>query len=194
MLSSLKTNLKVFSLTTSAFRGFHRPVHIIGFPFAGGQQRPGPEEAPKWLLSQQWLKDMKGVTSEMVQVTNEKCNQAKDKDIVQGQRPGERNWKNVYESCERLEKATEKSLRARQYPVVFGGDHSQGIGSIYGMKAVWPTARILWLDAHIDANTPQSTLTGDIHGGPVAYVSGLVPYYERKPVLSLKHIIYFGIR
>lgn len=61
------------------------------------------------------------------------------------------------------------------------------------MKAVWPTSRILWIDAHIDANNQKSTLTGDIHGGPVAYVSGIAPY-EKKPVLSLKHIIYFGIR
>ena len=61
------------------------------------------------------------------------------------------------------------------------------------MKAVWPTARILWLDAHIDANTPLSTLSGNIHGGPVAYVAGLTPY-GKKPVLSLKHLIYFGIR
>jgi hypothetical protein len=59
------------------FRTFHRPVHIIGFPFAGGQQRPGPELAPKWLLEQEWLKEMErkgGVSSEMVAVTNEKCN------------------------------------------------------------------------------------------------------------------------
>ena len=136
---------------------------------------------------------MKGVTSEMVQVTNPKCNQAQDKDILDGHRPGERNWNNVFESCNRLEKATEKSLRNGQFPVVFGGDHSQGIGSINGLKAVYPTARILWLDAHIDANNQQSTLTGDIHGGPVAYLSGIAPY-SKKPVLSLKHIIYFGIR
>ena len=90
----------------------------------------------------------------MVAVTNEKCNQALDKDIIEGHRPGERNWKNVYASCEKLEEATAKSLRAKQYPIVFGGDHSQGIGSINGMKAVWPTSRILWIDAHIDANTP----------------------------------------
>jgi hypothetical protein len=56
---------------------------------------------------------MKGVTSEMVAVTNEKCNSAPDKDIVEGHRPGERNWNNVYESCDRLEKATAQSLRAR---------------------------------------------------------------------------------
>lgn len=180
----------MFSSSTSKHE---RPVHIIGFPFAGGQQRAGPELAPVWLLEQQWLKEMKGVTSEMVQVTNPKCNQAQDKDILDGHRPGERNWNNVFESCNRLEKATEKSLRNGQFPVVFGGDHSQGIGSINGLKAVYPTARILWLDAHIDANNQQSTLTGDIHGGPVAYLSGIAPY-SKKPVLSLKHIIYFGIR
>jgi arginase family enzyme len=70
------------------------------------------------------MQEKGGVSSEMVEVTNEKCNQAKDKDIVEGHRPGERNWNNVYQSCERLEKATEKSLRAKQFPVVFGGDHS----------------------------------------------------------------------
>ena len=52
-----------------------------------------------------------GVSKEMVNVSNPKCNQALDKDIVDGHRRGERNWTNVYESCERLEKATEKSLR-----------------------------------------------------------------------------------
>ncbi len=134
-----------------------------------------------------------GLTKEMVNVTNTKCNQAQDKDILEGHRKGERNWNNVYESCDRLEKATEKSLRAGQFPVVFGGDHSQGIGSMYGMKQVWPTSRILWVDAHVDANTPQSSLTGDLHGGPVAYLTGLTEW-EKKPVLSLKHLIYFGIR
>jgi hypothetical protein len=36
----------------------------------------------------------------------------------------------------------------------FGGDHSQAIGSISGMKKVYPEAKIVWIDAHIDANTP----------------------------------------
>ena len=76
---------------------------------------------------------------------------------------------------------------------MFGGDHSQGIGSINGLKSVYPNTKILWIDAHVDANTRQSTLTGDIHGGPVAYLSGLQEY-ELKPVLSLKDIIYFGLR
>ena len=65
-----------------------------------------------------------GLTTEMVNVTNTKCNQALEKDIVDGHKPGERNWNNVFESCNRLEQATAASLRKGQFPVVFGGDHS----------------------------------------------------------------------
>lgn len=76
---------------------------------------------------------------------------------------------------------------------MFGGDHSQGIGSINGCKTVYPQARVLWVDAHIDCNTPLTTPSSNLHGKPVAYLSGLAPY-KKKPVLSLKHLIYFGIR
>lgn len=65
-----------------------------------------------------------GLTTEMVKVTNPKCNQDLDKDIVDGHKPGERNWNNVFESCNRLESATAISLTKGQFPVVFGGDHS----------------------------------------------------------------------
>lgn len=180
-------------IATRVFSQIYRPVHVIGFPFAGGQQRPGPEEAPVWLLEQEWLKNREKVSTEMVKVTNPKCNQALDKDIIDGHRPGERNWTNVYESNIRLEAATAKSLKDKNFTVVFGGDHSQGIGSINGLKSVHPKTRILWIDAHVDINTPQSSLTGDLHGGPVAYLAGLAPY-EKKAVLSLKDIVYWGLR
>lgn len=62
------------------------------------------------------------------------------------------------------------------------------------MKNVYPDARILWIDAHVDANTPASTPSANVHGMPVATLAGLMPQYEKKPVLSLKHLIYFGIR
>ena len=109
----------------------------------------------------------------MVKVTNPRHNQADDADIIAGHRQGERNWHNVYQSCLRLEEATANSLKKGQFPIVFGGDHSQGIGSINGLKSVYPETRLLWVDAHVDANDKKSTLTGDIHGGPVAYVAGL---------------------
>jgi arginase family enzyme len=68
------------------------------------------------------------------------------------------------------------------------------MGSIQGLKKVHPDAKILWVDAHIDANTPSSSPSANMHGQPVAHLAGLVPGYNRKPCLSLKDIIYFGIR
>lgn len=75
---------------------------------------------------------------EMVAVTNPKCNASNDKDIVDGHKPGRKNWNNVFQSSMRLEKATERALQLGQFPIVFGGDHSQGIGSINGVKKVYP--------------------------------------------------------
>ena len=172
-------------------------VHVIGYPFAGGQGQQGPELSPGWLFRQDWLQDLevnKGVSVEMVAVSNPKCNTANDKDIVQGHRTGTKNWDNVINSSMRLERSTERALRHGLFPLVFGGDHSQAIGSIRGMKKVHPEARILWVDAHIDANTPESSPSSNMHGMPVATLAGLVPSINRKACLSLKDLIYFGIR
>ncbi len=61
------------------FSTVHRNAHVIGFPFAGGQEKPGPELSPLWLVEQPWFKEMErkgGVTSEIVKVTSPKCNAA----------------------------------------------------------------------------------------------------------------------
>ncbi|GGL65562.1 arginase [Wenxinia marina] len=61
-------------------------------------------------------------------------------------------------------------------PVFMGGDHALSLGSVSGMAAV--AARedkplfVLWLDAHSDFHTPITTETGNLHGTPVAYVTG----------------------
>jgi arginase len=130
----------------------------------------------------------------MVAVSNPKSNTSNDKDIIEGHSQGRKNWNNVVNSSLRLERSTERALRHGLFPLVFGGDHSQAIGSINGLKKVHPGARVLWIDAHIDANTPQSSPSSNVHGMPVSALAGLMPNYGRNPVLSLKHLIYFGIR
>lgn len=94
-----------------------------------------------------------GVSLEMVAVTNPNCNTSTDKDIVEGHQQGRKNWDNVLQSSKRLERSTERALKANLFPVVFGGDHSQAIGSIQGLKNAYPKVKLLWIDAHIDANT-----------------------------------------
>ena len=60
----------------------------------------------------------------MVKVTNGKCNQAQDQDILDGHRFGERNWHNTYNSSMLLKDATAQALTNGYFPIVFGGDHS----------------------------------------------------------------------
>jgi len=71
------------------------------------------------------------------------------------------------------------SLSAGHTPILMGGDHCLGIGSISAVarhcRAVGKKLRILWLDAHADFNTNALTPTGNIHGMPVAVLCGHGP-------------------
>lgn len=87
-----------------------------------------------------------------------------------------KNIRNVMESSRMLKMATQKALRDGYFPVVLGGDHSMAIGSVAGLKSVYPDSKIIWMDAHIDANTPDSSPSGNIHGMPLAYLTGIVPF------------------
>jgi len=172
-------------------------VHVLGYPFAGGQKKPGPELTPDWLFQQDWFLDKTSrglMTVENVPVSNSKSNRSDDSDVVEGHRPGAKNWTNIASSSDLLASSTEAALRHGSFVLVVGGDHSQAIGSIAGLKAVHPDARVLWVDAHVDANTPAATPSGNVHGMPVAVLTGLAPECQRRPVLRLTDIAYFGIR
>ena len=70
-------------------------------------------------------------------------------------------------------------LSAGRLPIMLGGDHCLGIGSIAAVaahcRASGKRLRVLWLDAHADFNTSQVTPSGNIHGMPVACLCGLGP-------------------
>jgi len=106
-----------------------------------------------------------------------------------------KNEMNVIKSADALSRMTYKALRQGFYPIVLGGDHSQAIGSIHGMKTAIPDAKLLWMDAHIDANTPTSSPSRNAHGMPLAYLSGEVPGFQNLNCVDLsKDLAYFGIR
>jgi len=87
------------------------------------------------------------------------------------------------------------ALREGYFPIVLGGDHSQAIGSVSAMKKMYPDGKILWLDAHIDANTPATSPSKNAHGMPLAYLSGMVPFHSQWKCMDMsKDICYFGIR
>jgi arginase len=97
-------------------------------------------------------------------------------------------------------------LQAGHLPIVLGGDHSLGIGSISAVarhcKTVGKKLRVLWFDAHADFNTATLTPSGNIHGMPVACLCGQGPsalveiggFSAQQPALHPKEIRQIGIR
>ena len=76
-------------------------------------------------------------------------------------------------------RAVEAELDAGNLPVLMGGDHCLGLGSITAVarwcRRVGKKLRVIWLDAHADFNTSDVTPSGNIHGMPVACLCGLGP-------------------
>lgn len=73
-------------------------------------------------------------------------------------------------------------------PIFMGGDHALALGSVAGMRARAADAGrpffVLWLDAHPDFHTPQTTESGNLHGTPVAYVTGQPGFDGFPPLLQ----------
>ena len=94
-------------------------------------------------------------------------------------------------------------LKQGHLPIVLGGDHSLGIGSISAVarycRADGRKLRVLWLDAHADFNTPKLSPSGNIHGMPVACLCGfgppeLVAMSGVVPAVSPQWIRQIGVR
>jgi arginase len=82
-------------------------------------------------------------------------------------------------TCARLADMVERAADKEQVPLVLGGDHSAAIGTVAGMsRHLGKTGRklgVLWIDAHADMNTPDSSPSGNVHGMPLACIIGLGP-------------------
>jgi len=94
-------------------------------------------------------------------------------------------------------------LKTGRLPIMLGGDHCLGLGSISAVarhcRDVGKKLRVLWLDAHADFNTSELTPSGNIHGMPVACLCGfgpkeLVEIGGHVPAISPKWIRQIGIR
>jgi arginase len=102
-----------------------------------------------------------------------------------------------------LHDAVYAELQGGRMPIVLGGDHCLGIGSISAIarhcRDAGKTLRVLWLDAHADFNTSDLTPSGNIHGMPVACLCGfgpqaLIEIGGQVPAISPKWVRQIGIR
>lgn len=89
----------------------------------------------------------------------------------------------------------------RGLPIFLGGDHALSLGTVAGAAAhaasVGRPLFVLWLDAHSDIHTPDTTETGHLHGTPIAYVTGRPGFEAFPPVphpVAEENVCYIGLR
>jgi arginase len=88
-------------------------------------------------------------------------------------RPKAHNVEEIMRACEELAAVVADIARAGNIPLVLGGDHSIAMGTIAGLDRAGRRAGVIWVDAHGDSNTPESTPSGNVHGMPFAVALGL---------------------
>lgn len=79
----------------------------------------------------------------------------------------------IVKACDELATIVGKALQDGEFPLVLGGDHSIALGSISAVAQVHRKVGVLWIDAHGDFNTDETTPSGNIHGMILAALAGL---------------------
>ena len=106
-------------------------------------------------------------------------------------------------TCRKVARTVQGVLGAGRVPVLIGGDHSLAAGSISGVAAHHRRAGnqvgVIWVDAHGDMNTPETTESGNVHGMPLAALLGmglreLAEVGGRPPGLAPERVALVGIR
>ena len=106
-------------------------------------------------------------------------------------------------TCKRLAEAVLGAASSGRTPLVLGGDHSVAVGTVSGLaqslRGTGEKLGLLWIDAHADMNTPETSPTGNIHGMPLAALIGygpdeLVNLFGFHPKVNPANVVLIGIR
>jgi len=148
-----------------------KPVEVIGVPMDLGADRRGVDMGPSAIR-------YGGLASELERI-GLTCLDGGDLPVP---RPEERDpngtdhgdrakyLEETQAVCERLAGRVRETVDMGRFPLVLGGDHSIGIGTANGLAD--EQVGVLWVDAHADFNTPETTPSGNVHGMPLAAILG----------------------
>ena len=109
----------------------------------------------------------------------------------------------IADTCVRLAETVEGALDEGKFPLVLGGDHSVAVGTVAGAaqhhRKNGRKMGLLWIDAHADMNTPQTSPSGNVHGMPLACCVGMGPaelthIYGWAPKVDPRNVVMVAIR
>jgi arginase len=175
-------------------------IRIIGVPMDLGQSRRGVDMGPSALRVAGLMAHIKQLGLQVEDIGNIQVKQPEEMSY------GEKRAKymaEIAETCQDLAVIVEKCLNEEFLPLVLGGDHSVASGVAAGVSNFYRKQKkeigYIWLDAHGDMNTPESSPSGNVHGMPLAAIMGygapeLVDLMGFKPKAEPSNIVIVGAR
>jgi arginase len=102
-------------------------------------------------------------------------------------------------TCERIAAKVVEEVETGAHPVVLGGDHSVALGTLGGLARVRGPGGVLWIDAHSDINTPETSPSGNVHGMSLAAALGLADEWFASdawplPAVDARRVALLGVR
>jgi len=175
-------------------------IHLIGFPMDLGAGRRGVDMGPSALR-------IAGIGERLRELGYEVLDEGdlniKPQEVQDIYHPQLKYLPEIARACRHLAALVYQVLRSGGFPLALGGDHSMSIGSVAGI-ARWcrQTRRrlgVLWIDAHGDLNTPETSPSGNIHGMPLAALLGkgapeLTGIAGITPKVAPEAVVLIGVR
>lgn len=178
-----------------------RPVSVIGVPMDLGAGRRGTDMGPSAIR-------LAGLHEQLAAAGFDDVEDLGDLDVPAVETlkildPKMKHLPAIAATCRKLATEVRGVLRRGRVPVTMGGDHSIAVGSISAVSAHFRKERrrigVIWVDAHGDMNTPETSRSGNVHGMPLSALLGMGPpaltgIEGRAPKVEADRVALVGIR
>ena len=177
-----------------------KKIRVIGVPLDLGQSRRGVDMGPSAVRVaglEARLEELGHVVEDAGNVSVAIPEQKKVGD------PSAKYLKEITATCTKHAELVLKTLEAEMVPLVLGGDHSVAAGTVAGVAEFYRRQNqkigLIWMDAHTDINTPDSSPSGNVHGMPLAATMGLGPaelanIFDFSPKVRPENCVLVGVR
>ncbi|SPE36087.1 Arginase [Candidatus Sulfopaludibacter sp. SbA3] len=154
----------------------HSRISIIGAPLDLGASRRGVDMGPSAVRVANLNARVASLGYDVEDLGNVPVRQA---EASPAGHPQAKYLPQIAATCESLANQVSRTLAYESMPLVLGGDHSVAVGTVSGVshyfRAKNQKVGLIWLDAHADMNTPDSSPSGNVHGMPLACIVGMGP-------------------
>jgi len=181
-------------------KAINKTINLIGFPIDLGADRRGVNMGPSAVRIANLKGKLEQLGYKVVDSGDIFIQDIEQQKIID---PKLKYINEILRTSKVLAGKIEKVLEKGEFPLCLGGDHSMALGTIAGISAFCRKHKlrsgVIWIDAHADMNTDETTPSGNIHGMPVAAAVGLgnerlVNFYGFSPKVKAEDCVLIGVR